>query len=210
MIEEVSRGGQGVVFRARQPGTEREIALKRMARGSFSTTAMRLCFEREVAAAAALNHLGIVTVYGMVLIEGLPVCALEWVDGVSTTRASSRRQDAPRVSREDPRLGASLDMVLAQALSRDREQRYATTQEFAADLRRHLAGEPIRAGASSFAYRARRCVKKHRVAAGFLLTVAFFGGLILANSKRHEGDLAVESTAKDAALMGMEAFLPKP
>jgi len=85
LIEEVSRGGQGVVFRARQPGTGREIALKRLLAGSFATASMRRRFEREIEAAAALNHPNIVTVYGMEVVEGNPVFAMEWIEGVSVT-----------------------------------------------------------------------------------------------------------------------------
>src|SRR5262245_56749152 len=63
LVEEVARGGQGVVWRARQPGTKRQIALKRLLAGRFATAAMRRRFEREVEAAAALNHRNIVTIY---------------------------------------------------------------------------------------------------------------------------------------------------
>ena len=92
LLAEVSRGGQGVVWRARQPRTGRVIALKRLLAGSFATTTMRLRFEREVEAAAALKHPGIVTVYGMDMIEGQPVLAMEWIEGVpATLRITSYR-----------------------------------------------------------------------------------------------------------------------
>jgi serine/threonine protein kinase len=85
LLDEVSRGGQGVVFRARQPGTKRQIALKRMLAGSFATSAMHSRFQREVESAASLNHPNIVTAYGMEIVDGLPVFAMEWVDGVPAT-----------------------------------------------------------------------------------------------------------------------------
>ena len=81
LLGEVNRGGQGVVFRARQPGTRRMIALKRPVAGSLSSASSRLRFEREIEAAAALSHPNIVTVYGMEIVDGLPVYAMEWVDG---------------------------------------------------------------------------------------------------------------------------------
>jgi len=96
LIEEVSRGGQGIVFRARQPRTGRDIALKRMIAGSFSSSSARARFEREVEAAAALNHPGIVTVYGMEIVDELPLYAMEWVDGEQITDWSVERSRAPR------------------------------------------------------------------------------------------------------------------
>lgn len=84
-VREVGRGGQGVVFQATQPGTGRRIALKRLLGGTFSTRAMRRRFTREVEAAAALDHPGIVTVYGVEEVDGLPLLAMEWIDGKPIT-----------------------------------------------------------------------------------------------------------------------------
>jgi len=81
LLEEISRGAQGIVFRARQPNTNRIIAVKRLLTGAFATESMKARFEREVSAAAALQHSNIVTIFGMDLIEGQPVLAMEWVDG---------------------------------------------------------------------------------------------------------------------------------
>src|SRR5262245_34250706 len=100
LIEEVGRGGQGVVFRARQPGTGRQIALKRMHGGLFATPAQLGRFRREVQAAAALQHPGVVTVFGADDVDGLPVLAMEWIDGtpidawaraIGTSAAARRR-----------------------------------------------------------------------------------------------------------------------
>ena len=89
--QEISRGGQGVVFRARQPGTKRTIALKRLLAGNLASAGMRQRFEREVEAAALLNHPNIVTVYGMETVGDTPVIAMEWIDGVPPTEWSRGR-----------------------------------------------------------------------------------------------------------------------
>ncbi len=99
LIAEVSRGGQGIVYRASQPGTKREIAVKRLLAGSFATETMRRRFEREVEAVATLNHPNIVTVYGIDVIDGQPLLAMEWIDGVpinqwATGEGSSARGPA--------------------------------------------------------------------------------------------------------------------
>src|SRR5262245_14065925 len=48
ILAELGHGGQGIVFRARQSGTSREIALKRLASGMYSSAASRRRFEREI------------------------------------------------------------------------------------------------------------------------------------------------------------------
>ena len=82
VLEEIRRGGQGLVFRARQPGTGRHVALKRLAAGTFSNALERRRFEREIELACELDHPGIVTVYGVERHGELPLLAMEWVEGV--------------------------------------------------------------------------------------------------------------------------------
>lgn len=99
------RGGQGIVYRARQPRTGRDIALKRLSAGVFATPAMHARFGREVEAAAALDHPGIVTVYGSEIVAGQPVLALQWIDGAPFDEwaARSAAGDAPPEARRDAR-----------------------------------------------------------------------------------------------------------
>ncbi|MEM7202622.1 MAG: serine/threonine-protein kinase [Planctomycetota bacterium] len=86
-----SRGGaQGVVFRARQPGTDREVALKRLSDGAYSSATARRRFEREIETLTGLSHPGIVTVYGVEQIDDLPVLAMEWIEGEPLTTWASR------------------------------------------------------------------------------------------------------------------------
>jgi tetratricopeptide (TPR) repeat protein len=94
VLGEVARGGQAVVFRARQPGTGREIALKRLLAGSFATPAALRRFEREVEAATALDHPGIVRVLGSEVADGTPLLAMEWIEGVPLTRWSAGKSNA--------------------------------------------------------------------------------------------------------------------
>ncbi|MBC8404860.1 MAG: serine/threonine protein kinase [Planctomycetes bacterium] len=86
ILREVGRGGQGVVWQARQPGTGRLMALKGLLGGRLAGKNAEQRFEREVKLAAALNHPGIVTVYGLEQREGRPFLAMEWVDGVTITK----------------------------------------------------------------------------------------------------------------------------
>ena len=76
------------------------------------------------------------------------------------------------------RLRGELDWITMRALAKERERRYATPAELAADLARHLRDEPVLAGPPSRLYRARKFVRKHRMAVSFaavllILLVAF-------------------------------------
>ena len=63
ILGEIRRGGQGIVFRALQKGTKREVALKVLREGRYASDATRKRFEREVELVAALRHPHIVTVF---------------------------------------------------------------------------------------------------------------------------------------------------
>ena len=66
------------------------------------------------------------------------------------------------------------------AMAKDRERRYATPSELAADIRRFLAYEPIVAAPPGFGYRFSKLARRHRVAvtAGVLLLAALIVGSI--------------------------------
>jgi serine/threonine-protein kinase len=86
-------GGQGVVYRARQIATGREVALKRILAGSWAGEAARSRFAREIQADAVLHHPNIVTVYGVEEIDGQPLLAMEWIDGVAIDRWAEARDE---------------------------------------------------------------------------------------------------------------------
>lgn len=117
LLEEVGRGGQGVVWKAKQPGTDRIIALKRLLAGSLASASMRKRFEREVEAAASLSHPGIVTVYAMEVVSGQPMLAMEWVDGVPCTEWTQGPVDSQETSHcRDPQVALELFLRIADAV----------------------------------------------------------------------------------------------
>ena len=59
-----------------------------------------------------------------------------------------------------------LDAIIAKAMHRDRERRYVSVANLAQDIRLHLSGHPVEARGDSWAYRARRFVKRHTLAVG--------------------------------------------
>jgi hypothetical protein len=82
LLDVLNRGGMGVVYRARQLGLNRLVALKVIApeRMGDETTLKR--FQREVQAAALLSHPNIVTVYHTDLRHRPPYLAMEYVEGI--------------------------------------------------------------------------------------------------------------------------------
>jgi serine/threonine protein kinase/tetratricopeptide (TPR) repeat protein len=68
-------------------------------------------------------------------------------------------------------LKGDLDWITMRALEKNPARRYASASEFAADIERHLSGEPVAAGPPGPAYRIWKLARKHRVAAAAVLTV---------------------------------------
>jgi serine/threonine protein kinase len=81
LLEEIARGGMGVVYRARQVGLNRTVALKMILAGEFATPDAVRRFHNEAAAAARLRHPNIVTIHEVGEREGQHYFAMEFVDG---------------------------------------------------------------------------------------------------------------------------------
>lgn len=61
------------------------------------------------------------------------------------------------------RLAGDLDWIVLKALAKDRNRRYGSPAELAADIRRHLVDEPVVAGPPSTLYRMRKFAARHRL-----------------------------------------------
>ena len=103
---------------------------------------------------------------------------------VSGDRDTSRATAAARCTHRAELvslLRGDLDWIAMKALERDRERRYGTPAELAADLRRYLNHEAVLARPPSTAYRARKYIRRHRVAvgvtAGLMVLLAAFSVL---------------------------------
>jgi serine/threonine-protein kinase len=77
--------------------------------------------------------------------------------------AGPDRSTDPRRLRR--RLAGDLDVICLKALKKDPERRYPDVDALAEDVERHVTGRPVRARPDTFAYRASRFVRQHRVAA---------------------------------------------
>jgi Tol biopolymer transport system component/serine/threonine protein kinase len=83
LIEEIGRGGMGVVYRAYDIKLDREVALKRPRLELLGQTGFRDRFIGEARASSKLMHPNIVTVFEVLEEVGVPWLAMELIDGAS-------------------------------------------------------------------------------------------------------------------------------
>jgi len=101
-----------------------------------------------------------------------------------------RDEEPLRLGTLDGRLRGDVDVIVAKAIEKDPDRRYATAAELAADLRRHLGDQPIMARRPSLAYRACKLIRRRRpllVGGGVAVVGAamlIFGALSLSQARR--------------------------
>jgi WD40 repeat protein len=83
LLEEIGRGGMGVVFKARHAQLGRLVALKMIPGGALADADDLQRFDTEAAAAAQLQHPNIVALYEFGDFEGQPYFSMEYISGTS-------------------------------------------------------------------------------------------------------------------------------
>ena len=115
ILGELGRGGMGVVYKARQPGLNRAVALKMILAAEHAGAERRARFRAEGEAVARLSHPNIVQVYEVGEHGGLPYYSLEFCPGGSLAQ---RLDGGPLPYRE----AAALVRILALAVDHAHQQ----------------------------------------------------------------------------------------
>ena len=116
LVSIIGRGGMGIVYKARQLGFNRIVALKMIRGGAGADAAERGRFRVEAEAVARLHHPNIVQVYDIGEVDSCPYYSMEYVEGGSLA-------DRARAEALPPRQTAAILEALARAMHHAHQDR---------------------------------------------------------------------------------------
>ena len=133
----IGRGAMGVVYRARQEGLNRTVALKVLLEGEHASEARRKRFEREARAIAKLHHPNIVTVHEVGEYQGQPFFSMDLIEGMALD------QFAKKVGLTSSTIIADLCATIADAVAYAHDQGILHRDLKPSNILVNNAGQPI-------------------------------------------------------------------
>lgn len=91
LLDEIARGGMGVVYKARQLSLDRIVAVKMMQPGIMATDEEVQRFRAEATAAASLQHPNIVAIHEIGEQDGLHYFSMDYIEGDSLAGMAARK-----------------------------------------------------------------------------------------------------------------------
>ena len=110
LLDEMARGGMGIVYRAKQRAPSRVVALKMILPAHLNSSAAVNRFRAEAEAAASLDHESILPIYAVGEANGAPFYSMKFADGGTLGARLDNYRDKPREA-------AALVAQLARAVS---------------------------------------------------------------------------------------------
>lgn len=98
LLEEIGRGGMGVVFRARHKSLGRQVALKMILPGQLASAEHVRRFRAEARLAAKVRHPHVIAIYEVGSLHGQHYFAMELVEGPSLETVIAQRRPAPEAT----------------------------------------------------------------------------------------------------------------
>jgi len=136
LLEEIARGGMGVVYKARHTKLNRIAALKMILGGRFSSQDDVQRFHIEAKAAAGLDHSGIVPVYEIGEHDGQAFFAMKYIEGGSLAQNVDR-------FRADPRAAVTMLASVARAVNHAHQRGVLHRDLKPANILIDEAGQPL-------------------------------------------------------------------
>ena len=112
VVEKLGEGGMGIVYRARDEGLNRNVAVKILPPGALTDEVSRKRFRKEALTLAKLNHPNIESLYDLDNKDGVDFLAMEYVPGATL---AERLAGGPLPEKEVLTLGMQVAAALEEA-----------------------------------------------------------------------------------------------